>query len=102
MHALQISRGRLSGIIFLCLALYVIGWWWAFAHVDNRGYPALSCSFVLVVCPVVSIGCIVEMLRLKTESNWWLGLAVILLTPHLLGVIGAVWVFLAGLGILGG
>jgi hypothetical protein len=101
MHASLLSRGRLSGIIFLCLTLYVLGWWRAFAHAEqHRGYPDLSWSFVLVVGPVVSIACVVEMFRVKRGSDWWLALAIILLAPQLLGLLAVAWVFLVDLGIL--
>lgn len=83
MHALQVKRIHLGGALVIFFALWAAGSYaFSIGKYDFDTLP-LVWYLVLVLGPLLSLGCFIAMCRVRAGSAWWLGLGALLLTPQL-------------------
>ena len=85
MQTLRLNRARLSGVMVICFAFCAAGVRAFWTGQGKNGFDSLPLGWylALVLSPMVGLGCLIAMWRVKVGSEWWLWLATMLLAPQL-------------------
>ena len=85
MRSLRITRLRLSVALAICFALCVAGARAFLVSQGKNGFDSLPLVWYLVLMlgPLLGLGCFVAMWRVRVGSSWWLGVGTLLLIPQL-------------------
>jgi hypothetical protein len=85
MHALRVTRVHLSVMLAICFALCRAGVYAFWIGQGKNGFDSLPLVWylVLVLGPLLSLGCFISMWRVRAGSGWWLGVGALLLIPQL-------------------
>ncbi len=99
---LRITRVHLGVVVILCFLLCAAGVCVFWIGQGKNGFDTLPLAWhlILVVSPMISLGCLIAMSRVKVGSKWWLSIGALLVGPQLFAWLATVDGVLHYLGIV--